>query len=684
MRRVPGLAVILCLAIVVAKSGCAVGDPAVSAVPKTPPATQPPAITSIAPNKVTEGGSSFTLAATGSNFALDSVVLWNGAPRPTTFSSASQVTATITASDISSAAPVSIAVRNQSSGRLSNTMPLTIEPAALAPTVTGIAPNTVTEGASAFTLSVAGSNFGLDSVILWNGVARQTTFQSPSQVAAAIAASDIATVVPVSIAVRNQNSGRQSNSMTLTIEAATTVSPLRITTTQLSDAQETVAYTTVLTAAGGSPPYQWSLHSGQLPPGLALAAATGEIAGTPTANGAFSFEVELNDSDTSSSTPSARAALSLVVAPAPGNPSPTPGFPTDGTCGPAGCYGPAMGADSLGNTVVGPHGNRVSYRFRARHTGELQSIRVYFIADAVGYSAGTSGKIDVSVHADSGTAAHIPTTKLANYLIANPLDLPRPGRTFRHITFNPSPRLVAGDLYHIVFTNVDASPSANYLSVDALFQRNPQSPTQPAISDVDSALLLDNNNQQWKPRPGYTPIIQFEFVDGWTEGIGYMEAWVGAPQAIGGANSVRQQFTVSGASRKVGSVAVRVARTSGTGSLKVRLETSAGALIEEGAIPSSALAVTSPLSYRWVQYSFQSAHTLAAGQGYHLVLSAPAGTVYQAFPIRKGLHYGFNDTTYYKDGHAQFKSGSNWVGWTQWGVTNRTDGDLQFHFGLVP
>lgn len=546
-----------------------------------------------------------------------------------------------------------------------------------------MAPSTVTEGGPAFTLTVAGSNFGLDSVILWNGAPRPTTFSSASQVAATIAASDISSVAAVSIAVRNQTAGQQSNTLPLTIEPASTVSPPRITTTQLPGAEAGVAYRAVLAAQGGMPPYQWLLHSGQLPSGLALGATTGEIAGTPTAAGTYAFEVELSDSDNSPATPSDRVALSLNVASALGGP-PTPGFPTNGTCGPAGCYGPAMGADSLANTVVGPHGNRVSYRFRARHTGDLQSIRVYFIPDATGYSGGTAGKLDVSVHADSGTSAHIPATRLANYVIANPLDLPRPGRIFRHITFLTPPRLVAGDLYHIVFTNVDASPTVNYLSVDALFQRNPQSPTQPAISDVDSALLLDNNNQQWKPRPGYTPIIQFEYADGWTEGIGYMEAWVGAPQAIGGVNSVRQQFTVSGASKKVGSVSVRVARTSGTGALNVRLETSGGALVEAGAIPSSAISITSPLSYRWVQYSFQSTHTLVAGQTYHLVLSAPAGTVYQAFPIRKGLHYGFNDTTYFKDGHAQFKSGSTWVGWTQWGVTNRTDGDLQFHFGVVP
>ncbi|MGH9791157.1 MAG: IPT/TIG domain-containing protein, partial [Candidatus Acidiferrales bacterium] len=105
-------------------------------MPKTPPSIAAPAITSIAPSTVTEGGSAFTLAVAGSNFAPDSVILWNGAPRQTTFSNASQVTATITASDISSVAPISIGVRNPTSGHQSNTMPLTIEPAATAPGLT--------------------------------------------------------------------------------------------------------------------------------------------------------------------------------------------------------------------------------------------------------------------------------------------------------------------------------------------------------------------------------------------------------------------------------------------------------------------------------------------------------------------------------------------------------------------
>lgn len=173
---------------------------------------------------------------------------------------------------------------------------------------------------------------------------------------------------------------------------------------------------------------------------------------------------------------------------------------TSGSCGPAGCYGPAMAADSLANTTIGPYGNRVTYRFRAMRTGYLKSIRVYLLPDAVGYGAGTGGKLLVGVHNDSGTSAHTPATRLASYTVTNPLDQPRPGRVFRLISFPTPPRLVAGRLYHILFTNVDAKPTINYLSVDALFQRNPTTPNQPFSSDVDSAVLLYNNaTKAWRP-----------------------------------------------------------------------------------------------------------------------------------------------------------------------------------------
>jgi hypothetical protein len=49
-----------------------------------------------------------------------------------------------------------------------------------------------------------------------------------------------------------------------------------------------------LTAAGGTPPYTWSVASGVLPSGITLA-SNGVLAGTPTAAGLYSFTVEVRD-----------------------------------------------------------------------------------------------------------------------------------------------------------------------------------------------------------------------------------------------------------------------------------------------------------------------------------------------------------------------------------------------------
>jgi len=344
------------------------------------------------------------------------------------------------------------------------------------------------------------------------------------------------------------------------------------------------------------------------------------------------------------------------------------------------CYGPGLGSDGLANTVVGgPFGNIVSYRFRAGHSGLLRQIHVYLIQNHVGYSAGTGGKLQVTVNADDGTPAHNPSsTVLASYLLSDTLAA-TPSIDFPIFVFSAPPTLSQGQLYHIVFTNVDANPVANYLSVDTLYYEKPTTPGQPTISDVDFAELLGGAGGTWAPRPGYTPILELDYQDGWSELNGYMEGWVSAPQTISGTNAVREMFTVSGSQKTVAGASIRVGRTSGTDPLIVRLENSDGTVIEQGQIPAAAIPVTSPVSYAWATLTFSSAHTLLAGQTYHLQLGAASTSSYQTFPIRKGLAYGFQNTTYFTDGYAQFSQNGSWVGWTQWGVANRTDGDLQFY-----
>jgi hypothetical protein len=55
-------------------------------------------------------------------------------------------------------------------------------------------------------------------------------------------------------------------------------------------------YSELVSASGGAAPYTYSVSSGSLPTGLALSSTTGEIAGTPTEAGVFSFTITATDS----------------------------------------------------------------------------------------------------------------------------------------------------------------------------------------------------------------------------------------------------------------------------------------------------------------------------------------------------------------------------------------------------
>lgn len=65
----------------------------------------------------------------------------------------------------------------------------------------------------------------------------------------------------------------------------------------LPGGQQGVAYSSsALSASGGHGGNVWSIASGSLPSGLSLNSSTGEVAGTPTVSGTFSFTVRVTDS----------------------------------------------------------------------------------------------------------------------------------------------------------------------------------------------------------------------------------------------------------------------------------------------------------------------------------------------------------------------------------------------------
>ena len=75
-----------------------------------------------------------------------------------------------------------------------------------------------------------------------------------------------------------------------------------------------VSYSDLLQASGGAGGYQWSVASGQLPPGLALNASTGRVSGSPTTAGTFSFRVRVTSGSQSDE---ADFVIVIIAAPPP-------------------------------------------------------------------------------------------------------------------------------------------------------------------------------------------------------------------------------------------------------------------------------------------------------------------------------------------------------------------------------
>lgn len=343
-------------------------------------------------------------------------------------------------------------------------------------------------------------------------------------------------------------------------------------------------------------------------------------------------------------------------------------------------YGSGLSADALANTVLGgPYLNSVSYRFQAKHASALRAVRVFFIWSLVkaGYQAGLGGTIRVDLMADDQTAAHLPTGPvLASVSYGN---IVTQNNNYPELQFPYPAVLAGGGLYHLVFTNVDPTPTANYISLDSLYTGAQTAPMQPSICDKNFAVLMRSGTGGWKLRQGFTPILELDYADGGSQGNGYMEVWSTNPKLISGNAQVRETFKVSGPSRAFTRIMVRTHLVAGASPLSLQLTEADGTLIAQGSVPAASVLKGVP---SWVTWAFPTSTVLSSGVGYNLTLTTAADTQYSIFPIRKGLDKGFSNDTAFPDGHAQATStgSTGWAGWDMWGTPNLTTSDLQFLF----
>jgi hypothetical protein len=368
-------------------------------------------------------------------------------------------------------------------------------------------------------------------------------------------------------------------------------------------------------------------------------------------------------------------------------PTSTPADATSGALRTAFSDGSLIGADSLSNTTIGgPKETVLAFRFRAGWTGTVRAVRFHVVFNndgRDGYSGGTHGVLRVALAPDRGGRRHTP----ARRTLASAVRRPSPRDGWPLVRFARPARVVAGRLYHVVFTNVDRHPRRNYTSVNSFVQHG-HGEAMPRVPDGLAALLGTTRDggttpSRWRPRAilrhdRYVPIL--EVVGDRPDqriGVGYMEAWVSRPKPIGGAAGVRQLFrtTTSGPTEVTGAW-LRVRRLGPTSApLELRLETAEGkalasARVAADRIPRAAL--------KWVHVRFRPPARLAPGALVALRAAASQQSAYSTFPVRKGQDFGFDARTFFKPGYAQFTDGAGWTGWDQWGVQDRRDGDLQF------
>ena len=186
-------------------------------------------------------------------------------------------------------------------------------------------------------------------------ITSQVTWSSSNTGVATINSSGLATAVGGGSTTIKATQGSVSGNTILTAQ----VVPLGITTTSLPGATVGLSYSVKMSAAGGVPPYTWSLANNTvLPPGLAIASSSGQITGTPTQDGSFTFMVQVSDSGSPQHT--ATQQFNLAVAP-------TPPFWT---------IWPATAAPTLAD--IGPDaGVELGVRFQSDTNGVVKGVRFY-------------------------------------------------------------------------------------------------------------------------------------------------------------------------------------------------------------------------------------------------------------------------------------------------------------------
>ena len=364
-------------------------------------------------------------------------------------------------------------------------------------------------------------------------------------------------------------------------------------------------------------------------------------------------------------------------------------------------YGPGVFTMStLYNVPVGIEGGMdkiASLRFRAVVSGPLQKIRLYWPTGS-GYSAGTGGRIRITVLPDDGSDKHLPVlngSPLAQTHFTPGLNPRSPQSLLDDITFEQNPRpLVPGELYHVVLENVDPQPSTNFISVNNVLVPRPIGRPARWLNDTDWGTLLGRRapgsgaDRTWLDLTAtgsgdklIAPIMQLTTTDGASQGSSDMESGSvdpGRTYEADAAKPIRERFTPS-ADKRVTGVSVAVVATV-AGSLRWRLlegsqELASGMIQDEARFSPHLMGYRTingekkPVyvtNFIWYDAPTSQDVTLHAGNTYDLELRPEGSSRWKFAAHRNGSSWGFTWPAAFTESRAQHLHGDQWLDTNFW------------------
>jgi len=325
------------------------------------------------------------------------------------------------------------------------------------------------------------------------------------------------------------------------------------------------------------------------------------------------------------------------------------------------------------------------------------------------YSVGNGGLIELQLVHDNGFGLPDENNVISSSDTFIPLELSKKSSShYVNQTFNQPANLQAGNVYHLLFKNLNpplncalsrvpveqaaqCPKDKGAISINGIYDNNQPSQTGrwgPMYGSKGAASLYwDSNTSQWREFEKGLSFYELHYSDGVSVGESYhaLDALNIGQNEIQGKHVARQRFTVYGASRRVTGVWVNF----GHGNLadgsaaNVKLLDNNNQQLAFGELAASltCMSAAQKKCRDWGYVPFASTIDLAVGSEYSLEIGAGSAGGFLLSAYRTLKSHGFDDINYWDNAVAELST-NNGKSWKKWSSKNSKYRDLPVLFTI--